>query len=269
MLKAFGKIRMKMMDEGNLKKYLLYGIGEILLVVIGILIAFQLDDWNSNRIEREQEKHHLISIQGDIQDDIANIENALAGNEILSSGIDTLLEMLAAPSLEKGQRRMLYLFSVKYTYWYLTVEFSELTLSQIKNSGSFQLIEDEAIAKAILQYDHGIEICKQEYSEQIVYYHQLENTQKKLFNLSLAKELFEFLTLDEMNMFAPMQKCSELTKEGDYFASTSPDMFNQYYGDVLYYQSQLSVIGAYLFEQKEMAESLSLLIDKKYPTRNG
>ena len=44
MIKFFRKIRQKLINEGNLKRYLLYAFGEILLVVIGILIALQIND---------------------------------------------------------------------------------------------------------------------------------------------------------------------------------------------------------------------------------
>ncbi len=49
MLKFFRKIRQKLIEEDNIRKYLLYAIGEIILVVIGILIALQVNNWNEKR----------------------------------------------------------------------------------------------------------------------------------------------------------------------------------------------------------------------------
>lgn len=49
MIKLFGKSRQKMLTENRFSKYLLYAIGEIVLVVIGILIALQLNNWNESR----------------------------------------------------------------------------------------------------------------------------------------------------------------------------------------------------------------------------
>jgi len=49
MLRFFRTIRKKLIEEDNVRKYLLYAIGEILLVVIGILIALQVNNWNENR----------------------------------------------------------------------------------------------------------------------------------------------------------------------------------------------------------------------------
>ena len=49
MIKFFRKIRQKLLSEGKTGKYLKYAIGEIVLVVIGILIALQINNWNENR----------------------------------------------------------------------------------------------------------------------------------------------------------------------------------------------------------------------------
>ena len=48
MLRIFRKIRQRMLPDNKFSKYLLYAIGEILLVVIGILIALQVSNWNEN-----------------------------------------------------------------------------------------------------------------------------------------------------------------------------------------------------------------------------
>lgn len=62
MRKPFQQIRMKHSTSENVKKYLLYAIGETLLVMIGILLALQVNNWNQNRIERKKEFKALIDI---------------------------------------------------------------------------------------------------------------------------------------------------------------------------------------------------------------
>ena len=49
MIKLFRRIRQNLLNEGNFKKYLLYAFGEIILVVVGILIALQINNWNTHR----------------------------------------------------------------------------------------------------------------------------------------------------------------------------------------------------------------------------
>jgi len=55
-MKIFRKLRLNFLNEGKTNKYLKYAIGEILLVVIGILIALQVNNWNETRIAQKKEK---------------------------------------------------------------------------------------------------------------------------------------------------------------------------------------------------------------------
>jgi len=68
-MKLFRKIRQILIKEGNLKKYLLYAIGEILLVMIGISLAFQVNNWNDGRIQRNAEIRYYENIRDQIIDD--------------------------------------------------------------------------------------------------------------------------------------------------------------------------------------------------------
>ncbi len=74
MIKFFRKIRQKLLAENRFSKYLLYAIGEIVLVVIGILIALQINTWNEQRKAKEIEKEILIQFQEDLKGDIESIE---------------------------------------------------------------------------------------------------------------------------------------------------------------------------------------------------
>ena len=75
MIKFFQKLRKRLIAEGNLKRYLLYAIGEILLVVIGILIALQINNWNENRITKNIINQVLINLRDDILYDIRFFKN--------------------------------------------------------------------------------------------------------------------------------------------------------------------------------------------------
>ena len=68
-MKLFKNVRRSFIDQKNLKKYLLYAIGEILLVMIGISLAFQLDNWNENRLKKNTEISYYQNIREQIIDD--------------------------------------------------------------------------------------------------------------------------------------------------------------------------------------------------------
>jgi hypothetical protein len=74
MIKFFRKIRQKMLAENKVNKYLIYAIGEILLVVIGILIALQINNWNGENKKEALMITNIKSIVEDIQADIYDIQ---------------------------------------------------------------------------------------------------------------------------------------------------------------------------------------------------
>ena len=79
MIKFFRKIRYNLMGTGNTSKYLKYAIGEIILVVVGILIALQINTWNENRNDRNLEKEFLIALKETLNRDL---ERNLTSQEV-------------------------------------------------------------------------------------------------------------------------------------------------------------------------------------------
>jgi hypothetical protein len=67
MIKFFSKIRQKTLTENKLSKYLIYAIGEIILVVIGILIAIQLNEWRNDSVNTKQNQKVLLSLKTDFE----------------------------------------------------------------------------------------------------------------------------------------------------------------------------------------------------------
>ena len=77
MLRFFRQIRKTLMEQNKVRSYFLYAIGEIFLVVIGILIALQVNNWNENRIARQSEKELLTEVMEAIRSDSLVILNTI------------------------------------------------------------------------------------------------------------------------------------------------------------------------------------------------
>lgn len=77
MIKFFRRIRQKLLAENKLSKYLIYAIGEIVLVVIGILIALQINNWNIDRISDNQMIAYMRSLKKDLKTDTLNFSKAI------------------------------------------------------------------------------------------------------------------------------------------------------------------------------------------------
>ncbi len=75
MIPFFRKIRKKMADDNRPLKYMRYAVGEIVLVVIGILIALQINNWNEHRQESQRIRLQLTNLQRDLKADKIDLKN--------------------------------------------------------------------------------------------------------------------------------------------------------------------------------------------------
>lgn len=99
MIKFFRRIRQRLLAENKVSKYVLYAIGEIVLVVIGILIALQINNWNINANLKVQERTIMEEVARNIQANIAEMEmDALEISERINS-----IELIVA-HLNSGQQ---------------------------------------------------------------------------------------------------------------------------------------------------------------------
>lgn len=73
MIKFFRNIRSQLLGKGKIGKYFKYAIGEVLLVMIGILLALQVNNWNERRKNTLVEKDLLFNIKHAFQSDLDNV----------------------------------------------------------------------------------------------------------------------------------------------------------------------------------------------------
>jgi hypothetical protein len=74
MIKFFRKIRQRLLTENKFSKYLIYAIGEIILVVIGILIALSINNWNESRKQADNLNSIYTAIIGDLKRDNQEVD---------------------------------------------------------------------------------------------------------------------------------------------------------------------------------------------------
>src|SRR5210317_311365 len=75
MIKFFRKIRQNLLMENKTGKYLKYAIGEIILVVIGILIAIQLNEWRNDSINTKQKQKVLVTLKTDFEVSLTRLDS--------------------------------------------------------------------------------------------------------------------------------------------------------------------------------------------------
>lgn len=75
MIKFYRKIRQKLLSEGKIGKYIKYALGEIILVVIGILIALYINDWNQNQLDKNEVTNYFKQIKTELESDIIHFND--------------------------------------------------------------------------------------------------------------------------------------------------------------------------------------------------
>lgn len=160
MFKFFRNIRHNLLNEGKTTKYFKYAIGEILLVVIGILIALQINNWNEDQVNRKIEKTYMKNLLEDLQNDTKIYSKYVEDNIILYEHIDSLVIYL-----NRADRKD---HTSKTSYWarIITTEFSraqpiERTFEQMKSSGQLKLVKNQKVADAMSQYYNSLSKLKQ------------------------------------------------------------------------------------------------------------
>jgi len=100
MMKLFRKIRQKRLSENKFGKYLIYAVGEIVLVVLGILIALWINNWNEAKRDARIEAAFLENFRNDLKTDVQTLKDKIKSN---SEGISHTHSNISILS-HKGQR---------------------------------------------------------------------------------------------------------------------------------------------------------------------
>ncbi|MGB6037692.1 MAG: DUF6090 family protein [Cryomorphaceae bacterium] len=150
MIKFFRHIRQAMIKENRVSKYMLYAIGEIVLVVIGILIALQINNWNEQKKELKTVTVLANSLKEDLNKDVEFLQGALVFSKRKINSCDTLLALLSVPQKNwdvVGIYKSLNTAGQSDPFFPTTG-----TYKQIVTSGSLKLF-DQSIANQLNGYD--------------------------------------------------------------------------------------------------------------------
>lgn len=156
MIRFLRKIRQELLSQNRFRKYLLYAIGEIVLVVIGILIALQINNWNENKKQQENLNSIYRIIQDDLEQNIEEASRFIANYEnIRKPAFDTLLFSRLTKDTFKNDPKFLWVFG-----GYEDIAINTRGYDLFKNQTSALQLKD-SLAESISQFyrEHLIEIA--------------------------------------------------------------------------------------------------------------
>ena len=153
MIKFFRHIRRRLLSENKFSKYLLYAIGEIVLVMIGILLALQVNNWNESRKAANRLDKYTKKLVSDIVSDTVNLNNLIDKGKKRQLGIEMYFDYFDSGNksldelIDSANQVNLTLFR------YLPIRY---TFQDMQQSGNTALLT-EGQRKALLELNNAQE----------------------------------------------------------------------------------------------------------------
>lgn len=151
MFRFLTRLRKDSVAGKRFRNYIFYALGEIVLVVIGILFALQINTWNNHRKLEDKEVAYLKDIRENLLHDYENLQAYLAYNELKIAMLDSSIGLVASkkPVIEVARtmdRRMAELSTYRYFYPRRTA------FDNMVNAENIALIRDEALRESLSEY---------------------------------------------------------------------------------------------------------------------
>lgn len=174
MIRIFRKVRSQLLSENRYPVYLLYASGEIILVMIGILLALQVDNWNQKRLEYQRIKIGLLSLRETMKEDRESLSSGrkleifrtyslqhildLAGQapinyEISGEKIIPFEETIFwdGPFPEEFNRSFVD-FSISWSVRHSTMSINTQVINELESTGLYSQIENQELKRLISSY---------------------------------------------------------------------------------------------------------------------
>ena len=157
MIKFFRKIRQGLLSKGNTGKYLKYALGEIVLVVFGILIALSINNWNSDRLQSKKNKQLLRKMSKELDQHGERLSRLLdptgttaykATFAYRATYTDSLYKIL-----DKGiEPEDFDYFIGGERYYSITLNFNTTVFEELLNTGNLYAVGSDSLVEKIQQY---------------------------------------------------------------------------------------------------------------------
>jgi hypothetical protein len=211
MIKFFRKIRKNLLSEGKTGKYFKYAIGEILLVVIGILIALSINNWNENRKSRKSENQILNSLAMDFNSNLSSLEESLVNITELIEKYSLVLEY--AGQIDNGLTKIME--EDIRTTGFIKTNIIDGSLNALISSNLLELVANDGLKELLTSYSSHMTEFKEQEHELIKY---VTDTQRPLLRsyLTLSDFLLDEPRFNEFKINVKKSDYEGLLKNQDY-----------------------------------------------------
>jgi hypothetical protein len=151
-----------------MRKYTIYAIGEIALVVIGILIALQISNWNEKRISSEKEELLLKELHNEFLDNKKQLEQVLNAHQTGLNACDKIIEMFPIDLKQVDLDSLELYMSNSLYHW--TFNPSQGVINSLVSTSSFELILDDSLRRTIIRWSDVLRDYQEEEIKSLRYF---------------------------------------------------------------------------------------------------
>ena len=191
MIKFFRKIRQNLLSEGKTGKYFKYAIGEIVLVVIGILLALQINNWNEERKENLKEQAILKRLVKEFKSNRKQLLEKIESRNDINQNCNRLLTFYTAPENAQLDSILMYLGSIVPTTY-------DPIQNDLVKSGSIEIVRSEELKQLLINWSTDVIQLKEVEQMYLRYYETAFTSYIKRYSarfskLFLAKSKFKLI----------------------------------------------------------------------------
>ena len=150
MIKFFRTIRKNLLEKNKAKNYFLYAIGEIILVVIGILIALQINSWDEQRIENDEELELLVGLKDEFQNNLDGLNLSITINNKVTKACVSLTQIIRSNSIGNDPELIDDLLVRIGTFNSFDAQTG--VSGEIVNSGKLTILKNDALRTQIVNW---------------------------------------------------------------------------------------------------------------------
>ncbi|MBN3521034.1 hypothetical protein JYB62_13575 [Algoriphagus lutimaris] len=160
MIKFFRKIRQELLMENKIGKYFKYAIGEIILVVIGILIALQINNYNNYKEQRKTEQELLISLQTEFKSNLEKLNVSIDDNKVRKNALEDLLTLFDISVLDSVSNKSISFMLDPIFGSDLSYKPSLGVVSDMISSGKLNIILNKNLRQKLASFESSLDYLK-------------------------------------------------------------------------------------------------------------
>jgi hypothetical protein len=244
MPRIFNSIRQRLLKENRLTRYLIYAVGEILLVVIGILIALQINNNNDLRKARVRELQYLRNIKADLEANLVKVNDIIALRARSMEAAQRVIAKINGEPIEdwkafSNDRIAVYVWTPYYPI--------NFTFQEMMSSGSLGQLTNDSVKTSLLVLES---LFKQAKAEEEHFRFDAEEL--------IYKPVYELMDLEPtLNIYMGKEVVMRQEDYAPYFAD------NRVKNGFLMATLEFSTMNRQLSEVRKISEELTGMIDRE------